>query len=443
MTIREIFKRKPKPSVEADSVSVFEFARPEIPCIIEKKKDDWVWYGENNDYPLFLTEILSTSAIHNAIIEGKTQMMAGSGLLINGAKDKAASDAAYSALPSAVKAQYDLFLQNPNDEPISKITKKFAKCWQKNGSAALEIVYSMDFSRIATVKYINTDHVRAGKMENGKVSHYYIHRDWTKQNARGFNPTKIAAFDPKNRDDYNQLIFVKNGTLEYYGEPSYQGAMSWIKIDSQMGLFHLSNIQNGFAPSLVFKFYKKPSSPEKQQEVMDNIKSQYGGPKNAGKALVFFSDGKELAPDVEPIEVSNLDKQFLLLGDQVVQQIMSGHRVTVPQLFGVNVPGKLGGSGSELETGYRIYDNSVVEPDRNVLEEVYNAILEVNKVAVTIEVDKFNPLREDIKSEANTVTSAINSLSPLVANKVLESMTPDEIRALIGLGKTLTPPTNG
>ena len=42
-------------------------------------------------------------------------------------------------------------------------------------------------------------------------------------------------------------------------------------------------------------------------------------------------------------------------------------------------------------------------------------------------------LETKTSSSSQDVTDALNSLSPLVANKVLESMTPNEIRALIGL----------
>jgi hypothetical protein len=46
------------------------------------------------------------------------------------------------------------------------------------------------------------------------------------------------------------------------------------------------------------------------------------------------------------------------------------------------------------------------------------------------------PLDPSIKSQAQIISDNINTLSPLVANKVLESMTPDEIRSLAGLTVT-------
>ena len=53
--------------------------------------------------------------------------------------------------------------------------------------------------------------------------------------------------------------------------------------------------------------------------------------------------------------------------------------------------------------------------------------------------EKYNANLEDLsKSKVqSSTTESINSLSPLVANKVLESMSKDEIRSLIGLKQKL------
>jgi ribosomal protein S25 len=48
-------------------------------------------------------------------------------------------------------------------------------------------------------------------------------------------------------------------------------------------------------------------------------------------------------------------------------------------------------------------------------------------------------LQVDASNDSQKVIDGITGLSPLVANKVLESMTPDEIRALVGLASTTVP----
>ncbi len=55
------------------------------------------------------------------------------------------------------------------------------------------------------------------------------------------------------------------------------------------------------------------------------------------------------------------------------------------------------------------------------------------------------PIEQQVTSESQKVIDSINSLSPLVANKVLESMSADEIRGLVGLKPKIIQPisTNG
>lgn len=389
ITIRDIFGAKK--SLKKDEAIGFSFGRPEIPQIIEKKNKDYILFGEDNNYPELLTELLNTSAIHNAIVTTKAKMMAGASLLINGAKTQDESDAIFKTLSKEQQAAWNNFVENKlGNENLYKILERCARNFQKNGSFAIEIIHDINFTKVVALKFVNTDNIRSGKLVDDKVEEYYYSRDWSQATKAGYKPQRIAAYDITNKIDVNQLIYVKQGDLEYYGEPSYKGALSWIKIDSQMGLFHLSNIENGFAPSMIFKFYKKPDSPEEQQYILENLKRQYSGAKNTGKGITLFSDGKELAPDVEPIQVSNLDKQYILLADQAAQQILTGHSVTSPELFGLSVPGKLG--TSDIDKSFKIFDKTVMESDRNLFEDVLNDILKRNKTGITLEIEPFNPM---------------------------------------------------
>lgn len=382
--------KKNKKETEMSLIDLFQFAAPEIPTIKEVRGKDWVYYGLDNLYPNKLNELLNQSAIHNAIVTGKANMMAGNGFLINDSKTKDESDLAYNALPPNVKLLLDNFIENKNGEDdVYDIISKMSKDYQTYGSMALEVVWSMDFSTISTLKYVDTKNIRSGKYENGKICSYWYSRNWS--DVKNYIPNEIHSFNTTDKEHYNQLIFIKNGTLDYYGEPFYKGSLTWIDIDAKMANFHLSNIENGFAPSMTLKFYQKPSGPEEQAKIVSSIKKQYSGGSNAGKALIFFSDGKDLAPDVDAINVSNLDKQYLALSDLAVQNILTGGQVTSPALFGIQTPGSLS-QGTELQTAYNIYNKSVIAPDRLKLDKLFNKILKINKIDVKLVIAPFNPL---------------------------------------------------
>lgn len=434
--------RKKEVKKEQTSVDHVQFALPALPVIREMSGKPWVYYGDDNLYPQHLKRIINQSPTQGAIIKGKAGMMCGDGLLINGTKTMQESKALLSTLPLNIQDAYSLFLKNPfNKYSTENLMLNLCIDFQTYGAYALEVVWSMDFTRIVTLKYVEVANIRSGILHNDEVKEYYYSRDWFYYTKSGFEPFAIPAFkqytpeeirDEKISKSYNQLIYVKNGTLEYYGDPHFSEGISWVEIEGKLANFHLSNITNGFAPSMALKFYQKPGSPEEQKTIVNGIKKQYAGTGNAGRAMIFFSDGKDNAPDISDIPVSNLDKQYTSVNDLTIQSILTANQVTSPLLFGISTPGSLGGN-TELATAYQIFNTSVIEPDRKRIENTFNEILSINGTGIEIEILPFNPLVDDTVNSGNVVITALNSLSPVVATKVLENMTQDEIRNLIGL----------
>ena len=78
----------------------------------------------------------------------------------------------------------------------------------------------------------------------------------------------------------------------------------------------------------------------------------------------------------------------------------------------------------------------VIKPIQELLIDAFDRILAYNGISLDLKFEGLNPLDAEgdlTNTEGSKVIEGINSLSPLVANKVLESMTPNEIRALVGL----------
>jgi hypothetical protein len=424
-------------------VSHVDFSAPPLPKIIESRGKDWIYYGEDNLYPQHLKRIIMQSPTQGAIIKGKSGMLAGNGILVNGAKSIIESESLLKTLESSVVNDYKLFLDNEHDIlNVNEINTKICLDLAMYGSFAIEVVWSMDFTRIATIKYVDVSNIRSGKLINGKVLDYYYSRDWSYASREGFIPKRIASFDVNNKSEYNQLIYIKSGNLEYYGDPTYSEGLSWVEIEGKLANFHLSNITNGFAPSMALKFYQKPGGPEEQSIIVNGIKKQYAGTGNAGRAMIFFSDGKDNAPDIDAIPVSNLDKQYAVVNDLTIQNILTANQVTSPLLFGISTPGQLGGN-NELATAYKIYNSSVVAPDRRKIENIWNQLLQINGIPITITLLPFNPLGNEDDTNSLTLTNddAINVVNKLkdmpieLASKIVDKLNDNDIRSLIGLNK--------
>lgn len=343
-----------------DAVDGFQLgAETDLPVIRESRNNEWVDYGEDNLYPEYLKDMFSTSPTHNAIVKTKAQMVVGEGWEITDDHLDEKSKVAVRQIISQIwRDAYDLSLD-----------------YQLFGAMSLEVIWSLNGQRIVEVNRIDPAKLRSGKFEDGKVCEWYYKRNWA---DRREDAVEIHSFSEGDLEHKRQVLYHCGQKIsnEYYGEPTYLAAMDWVALESQVGLYYKSLIENGFNPSILVKFYRKPGTQEERDEVVGGLKRTFGGVKRAGKAMVLFSDGKELSPDVEPIDIQNVDKQFVAIAEQISQKILTGERATTPELFGISVPGQLG--SGDFETKVKCFNKFVIQPDQKAFEYVVNKLLLTN-----------------------------------------------------------------
>lgn len=366
-------KKQPEPvKVQGqDILETINMRNIEIPQPKEQKGYEWVLYGPNNQFPIDLLEYRNSSSLHDSIIESKTNLIAGNGFMFDTTRE----------------LSNQFLVENwklvPFWRKLDQIFWLVSRDQQTFGYSCFEVIYSMDRTRIADMNWIDASRVACGKRDEfGEIKSYFYSENWsnTKQNP----PREIQAYDP-NGDGVRQLMFIKreDNNMDYYSLPTYFSALRWIKADGLMAEYNLAAINNGFSPSIVFKFYKKPT-PEERRMNSEAIKAQHGGAKNAGKAIILYSDGKDLSPDIDTLDATNIDARLLQVADQIVQQIITAHRAH-PQLLGIQTPGKLGYS-SELLQSWEIFDAMVIKPERKLILDAFRQVLVYNGVArVSIE----------------------------------------------------------
>lgn len=396
--LNKAFKPVSETSLKQDFATI-DYTIPQIPRLIEKKNDPWVWYGYDNLYPIKIEDLRSGSGIHNSILNTKTKMTAGDGWLINGATNKAESDNLYNALDSNTKAMYDLFLQNPyNKESTLAIKEKCASDLQTHGAMAYEVIFNNDFTKIVRLKYVDVVNIRAGKLDCDEVKTYWYCRNWAKYKVHKpyeKNHVEMFAFDPNDKEHMNQIVYMKRGKGEYYGDIAYKGCLNWIMIDFKMGLYHLSAIDNGMNPGMWFKFYKLPADDTQKQDIIDSLKRAYKGAVKTNEPVISFSESKDVAMDIQPIQTTNLDKQLLLLAELSDKKILTGHQLTSPLLAGISVSGQIGGN-TELKVAFDIFDNIAMESDRNFIDAAFQKVLDYNKTLIKLNTNPFNPFKTRI-----------------------------------------------
>jgi hypothetical protein len=84
-----------------------------------------------------------------------------------------------------------------------------------------------------------------------------------------------------------------------------------------------------------------------------------------------------LAPEITPIDVSNLDKQYTVLESSIENNIVYAHGIISPTLLGIKTAGQLGNT-QELKNAYLISNKMKVELERNIIESSINKFFNIN-----------------------------------------------------------------
>jgi hypothetical protein len=417
------------------AINFSEYSQPKFE---EKKNQDWVSYGADNRFPLHLLSLLNTSAKHNAIVNGKANYIAGHGIVFD-------DDSKQYLVDKPI---------NRSKETINDILDKITLDIETFGGCYLEIIYNQ-FGDAVSLYHIDYAKVRS----NADNTFFYISEEWATK-AKPTDIQGIAAFNPENPTG-KQIIYLKEYRpgVNTYTLPTYQGALNYIELDVAVSEFHLNAIHNGMMPSKMLSFNNGIPTEEEQRKIERQVKDKFSGEKNAGKFIINFNNDPAKAPTVIDLSASDLDKQFDMLNKTIQQEIFSGHRITSASLFGISQEGALGGR-TEMRDAYEIFQNTYVNGKQLFIErwlayilplfgiedefhikptepigfEFSEAIISANMTQDEIREKLGLPILESkTESSQQDVINGINALSPLVANKVLESMTPNEIRALIGL----------
>jgi hypothetical protein len=316
-------------------------------------KMGFVNYGDDNLFPQYLVDLYHSSATHNALSTTIAMMIFGEG---------------FDATTLDGRLAFDQW--NLNDE-----LRKACLDFKIQGGFALEVNWSIDRTTIANVSHLPFENIRSGFVnEDEKVEYYYYSKDW---NDKREEPSEICTFDPeRNIEHPTQILYVKPfspGSF-YYPKPDYVGSINYIELDKEIGVYHINNMKNGMAPSYRVHFLNGIPPLEERNRIRMDIERQMSGSSNAGKFIVTYSDDPERKPIFEPFELSDAHNQYQFLSEEVTSKIMVGHRVTSPQMFGVAVPGKLGGGG-ELAEASELFEKNVIAPARQVLTEAVKTLL--------------------------------------------------------------------
>jgi len=364
------------------NLNLVKLSHYNIPHLVEKTNQDWISFGENNLYPNYLLELFLGSAINGALIKSIGAMIYGEGLEATNADENTDTKESYLRLTE--------LLHNSDDD----VLKDLAMDLKLFGGCYVNCIWSRDRSRIAKLKHIPAQYIRSGKMIDGEIDTYYYSADWSKYKKGEYRPRAYSAFNTEDRTQASQILMIrdKNPALFYGFAPDYVAATDWIQMELEIAQFHLSNITSGMTPSMHVGFSNGVPTEEERRAIERQLNQKFAGSGNAGKILITFNDGKETAPIIEPIQMNDAQSAWEGMSKQAVNQILAGHRVTSPILFGIRSEGGgLGNNADELRDAYSLFNNTVVIPFQNTLLKGLEKIFRVNDINLDLYFKTLKP----------------------------------------------------
>jgi len=380
------------------------------PIIQEVQGKEYIEYGTEewrNLYPQFLIDLYYNSSTHAAIINATAEMISGEDLVC---EDKDTDLDAYVELKK--------FFRHANGkETLHQVVKKLAFDFKLQGAYAIHIIWNQERTKIVEVYHVPVERVRAGIPNNlGQIDTYYISSNWA--NERENPATEIAAFNTNDRTATSQLLYTGaySPNMDCYHTPDYIAANNWALVDQRVAEFHLNNIENGFSGSYFISFANGVPTQEERFQIEQSLTDKFTGARNSGKFILTFSDDKTRTPEITPVAVSNASEQYLALQELLVQNILTGHRVTSPMLMGIKSETGLGSNVDELNAAANFYLNTVVQPLQLHILNTLQTIFSVNNIDLPVSFVQLKPITVEFTSE-----------------DLKAVMTQDEIREELGL----------
>ena len=343
-------------------LSVLNTGIYEYPEFAEKRGKNYIQAGADNQYFEYLFELFNTSAIHNAIVNGTADMIAGRGTYAEDWEKNDGTKEAWLRL---------------NDLFGGDLVYKSALDLKLYGQYYWCLTWNQARTRITSVQHMPAHTMRSGIAdEKGHVSEYLYKSDW---NDKREKEKVYAAFDLKDRTAPQVVYQVKRYSpkYHYYGIPDYIGATNYVELDRQISSFHLNNVKNGMFPGWAINFRNGIPTDEEREAIERKVKAKFQGPEAAGNIIITFNEGADTTPELTALESNGNHDMF---------QYLSEHRVTSSLLFGVRGGNGFGSNADELATAYDIFNRTVIAPFQQIITRSVETVLAVSEQPLSVEI---------------------------------------------------------
>lgn len=359
-----------------NNIKVLQLNNHVKPEIKEIPGKNWVLNGKNNSYWQYVIDRYNGSPTNAAIINSMVARIYGKGLTALDAQRK----------PEDYANLISIF---PKKE-LRKVITDF----KLQGNAAIQVIKSRTGDRVVKCYHMPVETLAAEKVnQDGDVEAYYYSQDW--KDTHKNQPERIEAFGFGKAK--KQILYIKpyKAGQYYYATPDYQAALQYAELEEEISNFSINHIQNGLSLGQVINFNNGVPTPEVQEQIEKQINRDLKG-SGGRRYIIAFNENKDTATTIENIQKDNASDEWHFWVDEARQQLITGHRVVSPMLYGIKDNTGLGNNADEMDTANRLMEDTVIRPMQEIILDAIDEILAVNDISLQLD---FKPLREEVEEE--------------------------------------------
>jgi len=194
------------------------------------------------------------------------------------------------------------------------------------------------------------------------------------------NLVEFVIYGEPNPDGLRELFFYaeNENPANVYPTPNYFQGLNYIAADVEVSKHTYTNSKQGFKATKHVTLVNGEPTEEIKSRIKKKFSDTYTGEGGESIILDFVSDVNRKTI-IDDLGVSDLVKENYSAIDELIRNnIFSCHEVTSPELFGISVPGKLGGTNN-LKESYQIFNNTYVYYRRDAVhQELMKLVKDLN-----------------------------------------------------------------
>jgi hypothetical protein len=355
--------------------NIIQLSSYTAPVIVENNKNEWVEYGEDNNYYQFLIDRYSNSATNNAVINNICRLIFGQGLT---ATDSAMKPNEWAQLLSILK----------EDDLRRIIFDLYAL-----GQCALQIHYDKGHKAITRAFHTPIQLLRPEKCnQDGDIVGYFYSDNWT--DPKKYVPKRFDAFGTSKKEVEILYLAPYSAGMKYFSNVDYQGGIDYAYLEQKIAEYLINEVENSFAPTSIVNFNNGTPTDEMKDEISASVIGKLTGSKGK-KVVISFNENEATKTTIDTVPLNDAPEHYQYLSDESTFKILRSHNVTTPLLFGVSVASGFSSNADEMKTGALLFENMVIKPKQQMIVEMIKKILSFNGVSLNLRFKTLNPLQGD------------------------------------------------